>query len=838
MATHIEEKPRVILPRASRGNEILAILFIALGLLLALCLISAAFYPNDPSWNSAGTAETHNWAGAIGANVAATAFQFIGLAAYLLPLLLFAAAWRRFHTATIHRPWMRIVGLVILVVSASALLSISHLRPLFDASVQPGGLLGAVVAQGLASGLSNVGATVLLVAIAAMGLLLATNFSFVRLYEILATAIGSRFAFVGKLPERFRAWRELRAERARLKAETKAALKAERAAAKNTLKQTLNLSPAERVADFMKEPIVEPAPVIRTEARSTAAEPQATAVAASASAGVGVATPPATVVTGRSGRRSIFPASNVADEDDAEEMVKGASVLRVKAEAPATGKLPFDSRRVNYSDYGLPPLEFLNEAPPHSEQADTELLSLATRLAEKCKEFNVTGQIKHICPGPVVTTYEFKPDPGVKYSRVVSLVDDLCLALKAESIRIDRMPGKPHVGIEVPNPRRETIFLREVLESRAFQESGSKLTIALGKTIDGLNYVADLAKMPHLLIAGTTGSGKSVGVNALIVSILYRARPDEVKFILIDPKRLELGLYEDIPHLATPIIVDPKLASRSLKWAVAEMERRYRDLAGWGVRNIDGYNTEIMRRNLIKEYDDKGEPWKPLPYIVIIIDELADLMMTSGREVEESITRLAQMARAVGIHLVLATQRPSVDVITGLIKANFPSRISFRVSSKIDSRTIIDTNGAEQLLGRGDMLFLPPGTSRLIRVHGAYIDETEIGRIVAHIKAQGPPAYDESITQSDEEALGLEGESGEHDELFEEALRICVEMKRASTSVLQRRLRIGYGRAAAILDMMEREGLIGQADGSRPRPVLGRAYEMVADWDEMAASDV
>ena len=728
-----------------------------------------------------------------------------------------------------------------LVVAAAALLSISQMRPLFDSSVQPGGLLGAVVAQGLASGLSNVGATVLLVAIAASGLLLATNFSFIRLYEIVVNAIGTRFAFVGKLPERFRAWQQMRAERAKLKRETKAAIKAEREAAKNALKQTLNLTPAERVADFMKEPTKapEPAPVIRTETNRATVEPQATVAAATASAagaGVGVAAPPATVVTSRSGRRSIFPEAGVADEDDAEDMVKGASVLRIKAEAPAAGKLPFDaSRRVDYNDYGLPPLEFLNEAPPHSEQADTELLSLATRLAEKCKEFNVTGQIKHICPGPVVTTYEFKPDPGVKYSRVVSLVDDLCLALKAESIRIDRMPGKPHVGIEVPNPRRETIFLREVIESRPFRESGSKLTIALGKTIDGLNYVADLAKMPHLLIAGTTGSGKSVGVNALIVSILYRARPDEVKFILIDPKRLELGLYEDIPHLATPIIVDPKLAARSLKWAVNEMERRYRDLAGWGVRNIDGYNTEIMRRNLVKEYDDKGEPWKPLPYIVIIIDELADLMMTSGREVEESITRLAQMARAVGIHLVLATQRPSVDVITGLIKANFPSRISFRVSSKIDSRTIIDTNGAEQLLGRGDMLFLPPGTSRLIRVHGAYIDETEIGRIVAHIKSQGPPAYDESITQSDEEALGLETSDGDHDELFEEALRICVEMKRASTSVLQRRLRIGYGRAAAILDMMEREGLIGQADGSRPRPVLGRAYEMVAEWDEMGA---
>jgi DNA segregation ATPase FtsK/SpoIIIE, S-DNA-T family len=845
--TSIEEKPRVIIPRASRGNEILAIIFLALGLLLALCLISAAFYPNDPSWNSAGQTETRNWAGSIGANVAATGFQFIGLAAYLLPLLLFAAAWRRLHRNTIHRPWMRLVGLVVLVVAASALLSISQLHPLFDSSVQPGGLLGAVVAQGLASGLSNVGATVLLVAIAATGLLLATNFSFIRLYEIIANAIGSRFAFVGRIPERFRAWRQLRLERAKVRKETKAAIKAEREAARNALKQTLNLTPAERVADFMKEPLAsQPSPVVRTEANRTSVEPQATTVvaasASAAGAGVGVTNPPATVVTSRSGRRSIFPdltsGMAVTPGINLEEMVKDASVVRVKTEEPATGKLPFDAaRRVNYSDYSLPPLEFLNEAPPHSEQADTELLGLATRLAEKCKEFNVTGQIKHICPGPVVTTYEFKPDPGVKYSRVVSLVDDLCLALKAESIRIDRMPGKPHVGIEVPNPRRETIFLREVIESRPFRESASKLTIALGKTIDGLNYVADLAKMPHLLIAGTTGAGKSVGVNALIVSILYRARPDEVKFILIDPKRLELGLYEDIPHLATPIIVDPKLASRSLKWAVAEMERRYRDLAGWGVRNIDGFNTEIMRRNLIKEYDDKGEPWKPLPYIVIIIDELADLMMTSGREVEESITRLAQMARAVGIHLVLATQRPSVDVITGLIKANFPSRISFRVSSKIDSRTIIDTNGAEQLLGRGDMLFLPPGTSRLIRVHGAYIDENEIGRIVAQMKAQGPPSYDESITQSDEEALGLESTGDEHDELFEEALRICVEMKRASTSVLQRRLRIGYGRAAAILDIMEREGLIGQADGSRPRPVLGRAYEMVADWDEMGGSE-
>ncbi|MFN2529765.1 MAG: DNA translocase FtsK [Pyrinomonadaceae bacterium] len=828
--THIEEKPpRVITPRATRRNEILAILLVATALLLTLCLVSAAFYPNDPSWNAAGSSETHNWAGTIGANVAAIVLQFIGIAAYSLPVLLFAAAWRRFRTNTIRSPWSRILGVVILVIATAALLSLSRLHPLFDSSVQPGGLIGAIVAETLSGGLNTAGATVLLSAIAATGLLLATNFSFVHLYEVSAASLNDRFAFVRAVPEKFNAWRQTRREQAQLRKEKKLALRAEREAARNALKQTIDLSPADRVAEFMKQPTdATPAgTTVLREAATTSNEPRAS-VAVAAAAGVATHT-----VETRTGRRSILPIAD-ADEDDLEEMVRGASVLRKKAEAPAPGKLPFDaSRRVNYSDYSLPPLEFLNEAPPPSEQADAELLSLATRLAEKCKEFNVTGQIKHICPGPVVTTYEFKPDPGVKYSRVVSLVDDLCLALKAESIRIDRMPGKPHVGIEVPNPRRETIYLREVIESRAFRESPSKLTIALGKTIDGLNYVADLAKMPHLLIAGTTGSGKSVGVNALIVSILYRARPDEVKFILIDPKRLELGLYEDIPHLAAPIIVDPKLASRSLKWAVAEMERRYRDLAGWGVRNIDGYNTEIMRRNLVKEYDEKGDPWKPLPYIVIIIDELADLMMTSGREVEDSITRLAQMARAVGIHLVLATQRPSVDVITGLIKANFPSRISFRVSSKVDSRTIIDTNGAEQLLGRGDMLFLPPGTSRLIRVHGAYIDETEINRIVTHAKAQGPPAYDETITQSEEEALGLETTNGEHDELFEEALRICVEMKRASTSVLQRRLRIGYGRAAAILDIMEREGLIGQADGSRPRPVLGRAYEMIADWDEM-----
>lgn len=821
----IEIQPAV---KNSRANEIVAIALIAFALLLGLCL--ASYHPDDPSWNAAGQSGAHNWIGAIGANVSAALFQAIGLAAYLLPFLLLAAAWRRFRSRRINAPVSRVAGLLVLVLSSSALLSLANIRPFFDASFNAGGLAGAIIARALVAGLNTIGATILLAAIAATGLLLATNFSFALFYENLTLTLGERFAALRLIPERFRAWRLARRERRQHRLEMRRQAKVEGATARAA-------EPAEAIGTQIVSNEREGAPASSADGNDLAAAfASFTTGQKTMSAAAGAATAPVRKASWSTRGKSLEASESAL----VEEMVREAAVKR-KTEAPATGSLPFDGqRRVSpktaASDYQLPSVELLNEAQMRREQADDELLNMAIKLAEKCREFNVTGQIKYICPGPVVTTYEFKPDPGVKYSRVTGLVDDLCLALKAESIRIDRMPGKPHVGIEVPNPRRETIFLREVIESRAFKESTSKLTIALGKTIDGLNYVTDLTKMPHLLIAGTTGSGKSVGVNSLLVSILYRARPDEVKVILIDPKRLELGLYEDIPHLATPIITDPKPAARALRWAVGEMERRYKELAGWGVRNIDGYNAERDRRNTVKDFGETGEPWTRMPYIVIIIDELADLMMTSGHEVEDSITRLAQMARAVGIHLVLATQRPSVDVITGLIKANFPSRISYRVSSKVDSRTILDTNGAEHLLGRGDMLFLPPGSSRLLRVHGAYIDETEINKIVSHIKAQWEPDYDETITQTDEEAMGLEDSGGERDELFEEALRICVDMKRASTSVLQRRLRIGYGRAAAVLDQMEREGLIGKADGARPRPVLARSFELVAEWDEQEAS--
>lgn len=804
--TDIEIEPA---PERSRFNEIIVIALTAAALLLGLCL--ASYHPNDPSWNAAGETSARNWIGTIGANVAAALFQAIGLTAYLIPFLILAAAWRRFRANRINAPVYRLLGLTIVVLSAAALLTLANIQPFFDSSFNAGGLVGVLIARALVSGLNTIGAAILLSAIAATGILLATNFSFANAGQ----SIAERFSSLKAMPARFHAWRLTR----RANRELRRQQKVDDAIADG------NGDAGPQVVNSEGQPI---ARTTESAEIASAFESFSAATSGKAMAAAAGAAP------ARRGLISRARATPAAESAMVSEMMREAAVKR-KTESPASGNLPFEGRRVSAKapiDYQLPSLDFLNEAQMRREQADDELLSMATKLAEKCREFNVTGQIKFICPGPVVTTYEFKPDPGVKYSRVTGLVDDLCLALKAESIRIDRMPGKPHVGIEVPNPRRETIFLREVIESRAFRESTSKLTIALGKTIDGLNYVSDLARMPHLLIAGTTGSGKSVGVNSLLVSILYRARPDEVKLILIDPKRLELGLYEDIPHLATPIITDPKPAARALRWAVAEMERRYKQLAGWGVRNIDGYNAEINRRNALKDFDENGEPWRPLPYIVIIIDELADLMMASGHEVEDSITRLAQMARAVGIHLVLATQRPSVDVITGLIKANFPSRIAYRVASKVDSRTILDTNGAEHLLGRGDMLFLPPGSSRLLRVHGAYVDESEINKIVTHIKAQWQPDYDETITQSEEEAMGLDDSGGERDELFEEALRICVEMKRASTSVLQRRLRIGYGRAAAVLDQMEREGLIGQADGARPRPVLGRAYELVAEWDE------
>jgi S-DNA-T family DNA segregation ATPase FtsK/SpoIIIE len=449
-------------------------------------------------------------------------------------------------------------------------------------------------------------------------------------------------------------------------------------------------------------------------------------------------------------------------------------------------------------------------------------------ITQKYAEFEVHGQVTQINPGPVVTTFEYKPEAGIKYSRITGLTDDLCLALRAESILIERMPGKSTVGLQVPNRERETIWLREVIESQEYSGEKSKLTLALGKDINGRIVVANLAGMPHLLIAGSTGAGKSVAINAMIMSMLYKATPDQVRFILVDPKRLEMGVYEGVPHLYTPIITEPKLAANALRNAVREMERRLKLLAEKGVRNIDQYN-QLFEDEMPTLFENAGEEQeRPLPYLVIIIDELADLMMLDSGNVEESITRLAQMARAVGIHLILATQRPSVDVITGLIKANFPARISFRVATKVDSRTILDANGAESLLGRGDMLYLPSGSARVQRLHAPFVTEKEIAAAVEFWRSQGTAEYQQHFLDAPKEegAAGSGGEGGEggdeNDPLFEDAVRLVIEFGKASTSLLQRRLRIGYGRAAHLIDLMEKDGIVGAADGPKPREVLKR----------------
>ncbi len=472
--------------------------------------------------------------------------------------------------------------------------------------------------------------------------------------------------------------------------------------------------------------------------------------------------------------------------------------------------------------YKLPPSSLLFRSEEHAETREEELLEEAKVLVQKCAEFGVDGNVTQINPGPVVTTFEFKPDSGVKYSRVTGLADDLCLAMAAESILIERMAGKSTVGIQVPNHVRETIWLRDVVECESFAQSKSKLAIALGKDINGRIVTADLAAMPHVLIAGSTGSGKSVAINAMIMSVLFKSTPEQVRMILVDPKRVELGMYEGIPHLFTPIITEAKLAANALRNAVREMERRLKLLAANHVRNIDQFNKLFDNGS---EYLFEDVNQEPLPYIMIIIDELADLMMLDRANVEEAITRLAQMARAVGIHLVLATQRPSVDVITGLLKANVPTRMSFRLATKVDSRTIIDSNGAESLLGRGDMLFLPPGTSRLQRVHAPFVTEKEISAVTAFWRAQGEAQYAEGFLEAPKDDKGnVEGgsanEGEENDALFDDAVRLVFEFGKASTSLLQRRLRIGYGRAAHLIDMMERDGLVGPADGSKPREIL------------------
>jgi S-DNA-T family DNA segregation ATPase FtsK/SpoIIIE len=830
----------------SRSNEIVAVALAALAILVFLCL--ATYNPNDyVPFISPNSNESKNWIGVVGASVAGILFQTVGLTALLSPFLIGLFAWRCYRAEIFYPLLSHIIGFVIFVVSMASLLEVFGIAASFDRSFRAGGLLGVSFAELLIGIFGSVGAGILLIALLAVSILLLTNLPFNAFFKDIPTAWQNfQTTRLGEWLSSYSIRRreskdkatQAQAEKRRVAEEKKANQKTsgvltdKPAAVPQGEKPESNAEKVPTIFKHFNNPAKSEESREKIEASLPEAEEQAMPT-------ISVYQEPAKSTENeclssfvKNVEPKKIPFTQIRETG---ELNGNATEEAEDLAEPETNEklLAPPGKPQNFDKYVLPNSEFLNSPPPRVLVKEEEARAVARELEEKTKEFNATGRVVNICPGPVVTTYEYKPDPGVKYSRITGLSDDLCLALKAESIRIDRIPGKAFVGIEVPNRDRDTIFLREVVESKKFKESNSLLTIALGKTIDGLNYVADLAKMPHLLIAGATGAGKSVGVNTLVVSILYKAKPDEVKFIMVDPKRLELGLYADIPHLATPIITDPKRAAISLKWAVSEMEKRYKDLAGWGVRNIDGFNGAVKKRNSDEHFDDAGEPWKTLPYIVIIIDELADLMMVSGKEVEESITRLAQMARAVGIHLVLATQRPSVDVITGLIKANFPARISFRVSSKVDSRTIIDGNGAESLLGRGDMLFLPPATSQIIRVHGAFVDEKEIHKIVEHVKEQGRPEYDTTITKTEDELVDSDDLPGKKDILFADALRTVVSSKRASTSLLQRHLRIGYGRAAAILDAMVREGYIGEMDGStRARPILQKAYDDLQEAEE------
>ena len=769
-----------------RLAELVGFLLSVAGLLTALSLIS--YLPRDPSFHSTGPAGVaiHNWIGLVGAYGADLLFQGFGWVAGLLPLAFFVAGAFLLTDRPILAPYFKLAGVVLMLGSVAALLELFPYTPRVGGLIRGGGLLGYLLTLALVRIFNQAGAVIVAGTLMLTSLFLVTRFSFSGTLEF----SRERASIFAPLLARWAEWREKR--------------RREKAKKQVEISRVIGKKPA-TIQKVTSTPAEEP----------TTNSPRAIPVNYPA------VTPqrPLETQTGDPTRLRIpLPPVARARGLDLDDHTVGPLATKPAPRIVGRGSRGFK----------LPSSTLLR--PPEAEQAinEDELKERAQQLVQKFGEFGVTGAVTQIHPGPVVTTYEFKPEAGIKYSRITNLVDDLCLAMRAESILIERIPGKSTVGIEVPNPHRETIHLREGIESPEFAGAPSKLCLYLGKDITGKIKVSDLASMPHLMIAGSTGSGKSVAINSMIASILYKATPDDVKMIMIDPKRLELGLYAGIPHLYTPIVTEPKQAANVLRRATLEMENRLKKLAEHGVRNIEQYNKLFEPDSNLNLFDSNGERQGPLPYLVIIIDELADLMMVEPQTVEESITRLAQMARAVGIHLILATQRPSVDVITGLIKANMPSRISFRVASKVDSRTILDSNGAEALLGRGDMLFMPPGSSRLLRLHGALITEKEIGKVVDWWKAQSQPTYNEEflkpIRDREGDAEAAEDEESDEglDEFYEDAVRIVVESGKASTSLLQRRLRLGYGRAARLIDMMEKDGIVSAPDGARPREVLKR----------------
>jgi S-DNA-T family DNA segregation ATPase FtsK/SpoIIIE len=745
---------------SKRASEIVGVVFFALAVFLFLCLLS--YHPEDPSLSHYETArdKIHNLGGVVGSYMADTLYRTLGISALWLPVFLLLTAFKAFRMEEFRLRPSWFLGLISLTLATAAL--ISHLFGTVGFRgyrFDLGGMFGTILAEFLNGYLNAVGTFILLAAALVIALIITVDLPVVWTTRRAGQITGDTAFRLRMFLEQ--AWERLKKDRRR--------------AVEKKVRQS------------------RPEPVIK-----------------------------------------------VAEE-------KKPPTEKPKKKKPEQTTFDFIADKATFT---LPPISLLDHVPRKDTKLKKESLLMNSRLLErKLADFGVEAKVAEVKPGPLITLYELEPAPGVKINRIANLSDDLALALKAPSIRIIApIPGKGTVGIEIPNLEREPVHLKDVLDNETFQESKIRLPIALGEDTVGGPVIADLTKMPHLLIAGTTGSGKSVFLNALICSLLFKAPPDDVKFIMIDPKRLELSGYEGIPHLLHPVVVDPREAAYVLRWAVEEMERRYRIIGETGTRSIEKFNRFIDREQAQKDRpalngkakkqeaeapaDDDLPAARPagetgtdhakLPYIVIVIDELADLMMVAQRNVEESLTRLAQMARAAGIHLILATQRPSVDVITGIIKANFPTRISFQVSSKVDSRTILDQLGAEQLLGTGDMLFLPPGLSKLNRIHGAYVSEGEIGKIVTFIRKQARPIYDESILKFQPEPG--EGEKGadEFDEKYDEAVELVTDLGQASISLVQRYLKIGYNRAARIIEKMESEGIVGPSDGVKPRKVLAK----------------
>jgi len=746
------------------AREVSGIVLIALAFFIGCCLFS--YHPDDPSFTvqySERPDIVYNMGGLIGSHCAGFLFEvLLGLGAFIVPVAMLWLAFKLLIKPCFDRWfWFRTALCLVIFAIAEVFLSLVFgdlelTRFRFHAG---GELFGGLLARLLESTIGRFGAYLFTILMALIAIMVLTRVSFIVLSGRIADGLRERV-----LQPLFDLAARVRADRA----------------ARIVSERQSRSAPARSV----QQPLFLPA-----EAPAKAENPAGQ------------------------------PVEDFSVPDDIP-----IHIYLEKEHAQPAGRQDTEDftpkRAASYATYTLPSLSLLDASDDAGIEFDRERLrDDAEVLLQKLADFGVRGRVVEIGPGPVITRFEFEPASGVKLNKIVNLADDLALALKAVSVRIAPIPGKSVVGIELPSKKRKTVSFREIVARDEFLQSRSLLTMGLGKDIGGGTVINDLARMPHLLVAGTTGSGKSVFVNSVICSILFKATPDQVRFLMIDPKRLELFPYDGIPHLLHPVVVNPKKAAVALQWAVEEMERRYRVLAEKGTRDIVQYNKKIEQERQNWKAGATDEPPALMPYIVVVIDELADLMMIAARDVEQFIARLAQMARASGIHLLIATQRPSVDILTGVIKANFPSRISFKVSSKVDSRTILDTMGAEKLLGMGDMLFIPPGTSRLQRIHGAFISEQEITRVTEFIKKQAQPSYDETILAVREEEPGVEQED-DYDELYDKAVALVTETRQASISNLQRRMRIGYNRAARMIERMEREGVVGQSDGVKPRDVL------------------